>query len=222
MYNIPYFGTALHFKLFTNNELNDLPEILTNMREQYGDIVKMRIGRDYGVYIFDPDYTKTVLQLPYKEFFAYQLDLPEVLTTRTGLPKSLTLMEGKEWKKLRKPAQENILRPAVVASHGPLIEQGTDDFVDILKQKKTVDDLHMTLMNYTTESVAMLCFNRRLGSIDSEESPEIARCITELFTLLQKSQIMPFKTFKYFRTPLYKRFEEVRLRIQRKGIKGTA
>lgn len=75
-----------------NYELNDLPEILTNMREQYGDIVKMRIGRDYVVYIFDPDYTKTVLQLPYKEFFAYQLDLPEVLTKRAGLPKSLTLM----------------------------------------------------------------------------------------------------------------------------------
>lgn len=214
MYNIPYFGTALHFKPFTNYELNDLPEILTNMREQYGDIVKMRIGRDYVVCIFDPDYTKTVLQLPYKEFFAYQLDLFEVVTKRTGIPKSLALMEGKEWMELRKPAQEKMLRPAVVASYGPLIEQVTDDFIDILKQKKTIDDLQMTLSNYTTESVAMLCFNRRLGSIGSEESPEIVRCITEFFTLFQKSLIMPFKTFKYFRTPLYKQAEAVRLHMQ--------
>ncbi|XP_071144222.1 probable cytochrome P450 CYP44 [Mytilus edulis] len=214
MYNIPYFGTALHFKPFTNYELNDLPEILTNMRDQYGDIVKMRIGRNYVVYIFDPDYTKTVLQLPYKEFFAYQLDLLEVLTKRTGLPKSLTLMEGKEWKELRKPAQEKMLRPAVVASYGPLIEQVTDDFIDILKRKKTIDDLQMTLSNYTTESVAMLCFNRRLGSIASEEPAEIVKCVSEVFTLLQKSMIMPFKTFKYFKTPLYKQAEMVRLRIQ--------
>lgn len=214
MYNIPYFGTALHFKPFTNYELNDLPEILTNMREQYGDIVKMRIGRDYVVCIFDPDYTKTVLQLPYKEFFAYQLDLFEVVTKRTGIPKSLALMEGKEWMELRKPAQEKMLRPAVVASYGPLIEQVTDDFIDILKQKKTIDDLQLTLSNYTTESVAMLCFNRRLGNIGSEESPEIVRCITEFFTLVQKSLIMPFKTFKYFRTPLYKQAEAVRLHMQ--------
>ncbi|VDI23470.1 Hypothetical predicted protein [Mytilus galloprovincialis] len=60
--------------------------------------------------------------------------------------------EGKEWKELRKPAQEKMLRPAVVASYGPLIEQVTDDFIDILKRKKTIDDLQMTLSNYTTES----------------------------------------------------------------------
>ncbi|CAG2243237.1 unnamed protein product [Mytilus edulis] len=107
-----------------------------------------------------------------------------------------------------------MLRPAVVASYGPLIEQVTDDFIDILKRKKTIDDLQMTLSNYTTESVAMLCFNRRLGSIASEEPAEIVKCVSEMFTLLQKSMIMPFKTFKYFKTPLYKQAEMVRLRIQ--------
>ncbi|VDI23467.1 Hypothetical predicted protein [Mytilus galloprovincialis] len=122
--------------------------------------------------------------------------------------------EGEEWKELRKPAQEKMLRPAVVASYGPLIEQVTDDFIDILKRKKTIDDLQMTLSNYTTESVAMLCFNRRLGSIASEEPTEIVKCISEFFTLLHKSMIMPFKTFKYFKTPLYKQAEVVRLRIQ--------
>jgi cytochrome P450 len=45
-----------------------------------------------------------------------------------------------------------MLRPAVVASYVPLIEQVTIDFIDMLRTKKTVDDLLKELMNYTTES----------------------------------------------------------------------
>ena len=59
---------------------------------------------------------------------------------------------GKEWADLRKPTQEKMLRPAVVASYVPLIEKVTNDFVDNLKKKKQVDDLLWELNNYTTES----------------------------------------------------------------------
>jgi len=45
-----------------------------------------------------------------------------------------------------------MLRPAVVTSYVPLIEQVTSDFIDMLRTKKTVDDLLKELMNYTTES----------------------------------------------------------------------
>jgi len=56
----------------------------------------------------------------------------------------------------------------------------------------------------------MLCFNKRLGCFDSERTPEIVDHIQQFFATLQISLTMPLKTFKYFRTPLYKQFEKSR------------
>lgn len=65
---------------------------------------------------------------------------------------SLIKRKGKEWESLRKPAQEKMLRPAVVASYAPLIGGVTNDFVRRLRHRGNIDDLLQELMKYTTES----------------------------------------------------------------------
>lgn len=215
IYSIPYLGTAFLFKPFTRYSTSDLLCVLKNMRNKYGDLVKIRIGKNYQVYVFHPDYAKTVFQFPYKIHIKMPLDLIEVFSKRTNSSKSLTLLDGKEWEALRKPAQEKMLRPAIVASYVPLIGDVTNDLVELLRKKDKIDDLQAQLFKYTTESIGMLCFNKRLGYFDSNVTPKIVEYIQEMFAIIQTSFTSVFKTFKYFRTPLYRRFEKTRVEFSK-------
>ncbi|XP_052069156.1 1,25-dihydroxyvitamin D(3) 24-hydroxylase, mitochondrial-like [Mytilus californianus] len=210
LYSVPYIGAALHFKPFTKYSANEINDLLTDLRKKYGDIFKMKFGKDYMVYINHPDDAKTILQAHYELHKRISFDLSETLAEREKVNKGLILLNGKEWADLRKPTQEKMLRPAVVASYVPLIEKVTNDFVDNLKKKKQVDDLLWELNNYTTESVGMLCFNKRLGCLDEgTDSPaEVAVAMRNIFDMLQKSFFMPVKMYLYFKTPFYKRFEQ--------------
>jgi hypothetical protein len=44
-----------------------MPALLCHLRDKYGDIIKLKTGMTSMVYIFHPDYAKTVFQAPYKE-----------------------------------------------------------------------------------------------------------------------------------------------------------
>ena len=46
-----------------------------------------------------------------------------------------------------------MMRPAVVAMYVPLIEQVTNDFVELLRKKGKVDDLLSVMSNYTHKSL---------------------------------------------------------------------
>jgi hypothetical protein len=61
----------------------------------------------------------------------------------------------------------------------------------------------------------MLCFNKRLGCFDRERTQEIVDHLQRMFATLQISITMPIKTFKYFRTPLYKQFEKSRIGLEK-------
>lgn len=108
-----------------------------------------------------------------------------------------------------------MLRPAVVASYIPSIESVTDDFINVLRKKTEVNDLLWELLNYTTESVGMLTLNKRLGCLDTEKNNPavVASIIRNVLDMFQAAMFMPFKSYLYFRTPFYKRFEENMLKF---------
>lgn len=209
LHKIPYVGTALLFKPFTQYDESEVGKMIAAQFKRYGDIIKLRMGRDYWVVLNHPDYAKTVLQANYEQHKRLKLDLPVLIKKRTGRPLGLPSLEGKEWAALRKPAQEKMLRPAVVSNYVPLIEKVTNDFITRLKQKDKIEDLLQELGKYTTESVGMLCFNRKLNSFDDTAEITAASLMSKLFELLQQSLVTPFKTFLYFKTKLYRDYEEV-------------
>lgn len=63
------------------------------------------------------------------------------------------IRNGQEWFNRRKPAQDKMLRPAVVASYVPLIEKVTNDLVEVLRSKRETHDLLQEITNYTIESM---------------------------------------------------------------------
>ena len=66
----------------------------------------------------------------------------------------------------------------------------------------------MSLSIFYATGVGMLSFNKRLGCFDSERTPEIVDHMHHFCKFMQISLTMPIKTFKYFRTPLYKQLEK--------------
>lgn len=69
-----------------------MPALLCHLRDKYGDIVKLKTGMTSMVYIFHPDYAKTVFQASYKEHAKTQMKLPETLFKRNNMPKGLVLL----------------------------------------------------------------------------------------------------------------------------------
>jgi hypothetical protein len=54
----------------------------------------------------------------------------------------------------------------------------------------------------------MLCFNKRLGCMESGVENTAASAIRNGLEILQNTFFMPFKTYLYFRTKLYRQFED--------------
>ncbi|CAC5413945.1 CYP49A [Mytilus coruscus] len=215
LYNIPYLGAALHFKPFSKYQPGDVNIVLDNLKQKYGDIYKIKFGTNNMVIISHPDYAKTVLQANYEQHKKIDFDISTIFHERTKTTKGMVLLIGQEWAERRKPAQEKMLRPAVVASYVPLIESVTDDFINVLRKKTEVNDLLWELLNYTTESVGMLTLNKRLGCLDTEKNNPavVASIIRNVLDMFQAAMFMPFKSYLYFRTPFYKRFEKNMLKF---------
>ncbi|XP_071131339.1 probable cytochrome P450 12a5, mitochondrial [Mytilus edulis] len=215
LYNIPYLGAAFHFKPFSKYQPGDVNIVLDNLKQKYGDIYKIQFGPNKMVILSHPDYAKTVLQAHYEQHEKIGFDISNIFHKRTKTTKGMVLLNGQEWAERRKPAQEKMLRPAVVASYVPLIESVTDDFIKVLRKKTKVDDLLYELLNYTTESVGMLTLNKRLGCLDTKKNTPavVASIIRNVLDMFQEALFMPFKSYLYFRTPFYKRFEENMLKF---------
>ncbi|XP_052061878.1 cytochrome P450 10-like [Mytilus californianus] len=207
LYTVPYLGPALQFKPFSPYTINDITTVIDNLKNKYGDIMRLRMGKDFVVYISHPDLAKTVFQHPYQEHVRVGLDIMEVYHKRTGTKKGLSLLQGEEWLALRRPAQEKMLKPTVVADYVPMIGNVTNDFVKRLRQQYTVTDLLEELFKYTTESVGMLCFNKRLGCLDSSPNTKLIKALEDMLTTMQQSFLLPFPTYKFFRTKMYTEFE---------------
>ena len=59
---------------------------------------------------------------------------------------------GPEWAKLRKPVQDNLLRPKTVTNYVPLIDGVANDFIKNIVGNTEITDLYYEMMLYTSES----------------------------------------------------------------------
>lgn len=59
---------------------------------EYGDIFKMRFGKNHMVYVNHPDYAKTVLQANYEMHNRISLDLTLVAANRLKRPQGMLML----------------------------------------------------------------------------------------------------------------------------------
>ncbi|XP_069112989.1 cytochrome P450 27C1-like isoform X2 [Argopecten irradians] len=208
IYNLPYFGFRLHFKPFSKYDMRLISEKYEAWKNKYGPIVRVRLGKPWGLYLFDPDDIEKVFRSDNKHPERLTLPLLSVYEKRQKIPPSLANANGEDWYAMRGPTQKIMLRPKAVTKYAPKISAIADDFVDSLKNSDRLENLPFKLMEYSAEGVGMLCFNTRLGCITSDNTVTPLMDYTkEYLDHLGNHLYSMIPTYMLYKSKFYKEFE---------------
>ncbi|XP_033754951.1 probable cytochrome P450 49a1 isoform X2 [Pecten maximus] len=209
VYSLPYIGTMLHYKPFNIPAL-DITLLQKRLHEQYGDILRFRAGGGWIVGLFHPDLCREALQLTQPRYpIRFPVWILRKYAERMGLEEGIGTVNGERWETIRKPTQNEILRPTSMTRYAPIINQVADDMVTRLKDQNSIDDTLLTLYNYAIENVGMLCFNTRLGCLEGgKRADDIVKNVAFVFNALEVDLRSSVHWYRYFRTPFYNKFEE--------------
>lgn len=208
VHDIPYIGMAFHFKPFTQYEASDLLGVFRTLHDKYGDIFKIRMGGKHAVFVSHPDYVADLYKQPFKYHERFQVAIQDVFYKRNNITaRGLSILQGEEWIKLRKPVQEKLLKPANITNYVPLVNAVANDFLEKMEGKLEVHDAYHELLKYTSESIGMLTLNRRVGCIDGTCQIDFSSIFDKVFRIFQEAYFMPIQTFRFFRTKMYREFE---------------
>ncbi|XP_061175602.1 probable cytochrome P450 49a1 [Saccostrea echinata] len=206
-YTIPWIGTVLMTRSMGLYPKFKFADFATKLQETFGDLVKTRLKDKWTVFVFHPDIAKEVMDIRMPHPYRPPIDILAAYSSRKNHCQSLATRNGEEWAALRKPTQELITKPAVVADYVHILSDVAEDFVGKYKNGGKVADLRSTLVNYATESVGMLCFNRRLGCLCDVPIIDI-NLLEDMFeAIFIDYNYQGVKLYKYFETPFYKKFE---------------
>lgn len=208
LYDIPYLGMIFHFKPFTDYGQLDMSDVFDSLHRKYGDILKLKMGAEHAIIISHPDYAEQIFRLPYKKHTRVEPPIQEMFYRRNKVvAKGLGILNGPEWENLRKPVQDNLLRPKTVANYMPLIDGVANDFIKNIVGNTEITDLYYEMMLHTSESIGMVTLNKRFGCLNGTSEIEFYSLFDRIFTIYHEAYFMPIQTFRYFRTKQYKEFE---------------
>ncbi|XP_034335699.2 probable cytochrome P450 49a1 [Magallana gigas] len=205
---LPYVGSIFLSKSLDIGADFQLQTFCSRLQKKYGDIVRTRIKDKWAVFIFHPDLAKEVLEIQVKYPYRPPIDIVRVYNDEQKLSQNLATLNGEAWARLRKPTQQLIQRPLAVFAYVDILSKVAEDFVQKYQDGGTFDDLRPVLANYATESVGMLCFNRRFGCLDKKSIIDIT-LLEDMFDAIDKDlRSIVFKPYIYVSTPLYRQFKK--------------
>ncbi|XP_050402572.1 probable cytochrome P450 12a5, mitochondrial isoform X2 [Patella vulgata] len=208
IYNIPKIGGMFLFQPFSKYNLSRFHELTDMLFDKYGPIIRMNLGNGI-VFTSDPQ----DIELIYKSEGKYPkrpgLDLLDLYITRTKKAKTLGVLDGEKWAELRTQVQKKLVRPKSALHYIESQSEVANDLVDKLRSIDP-DDVRELLFLYATESIAVVCFNKRLGILGETVTDKVKEYLenSKIFFTLISTGVVGFPLFKYFETPLYKTFKE--------------
>ncbi|ESO85871.1 hypothetical protein LOTGIDRAFT_235674 [Lottia gigantea] len=206
IYRMPYLGLAFMLKPFTNISQQDFHLLLDQLHDKYGEIVRMKVGNGDWVCTADPHDIERIYKSEGKYPKRFGLLMIEHHFNKTKKEKTIAFLQGPKWAELRQHIQRKLVRPKSALYYIDGQASVSRDFVERLKTTKP-EDVRDLLFSYSTESIGVVCFNKRMGFMDEEMDPEVADYFEnnkQFFTLLNKG-ITGFPFYKYFETPMYKK-----------------
>ncbi|XP_050409155.1 probable cytochrome P450 12a5, mitochondrial [Patella vulgata] len=206
IYSIPKIGPLFLFKPFSKYNVFNIHELLDRLCDKYGSI--MRLG-DALVFTSNPKDIEFVYKNEGKYPVRPGLDILEVYLERTKKEKGLGVLNGEKWAKLRHSIQKVTVRPKSALHY---IESQSGVAQDLIHQLRSIkpEDLREMLFIYATESIAVVCFNKRLGILGEHVTEEVKEYLenSKLFLKLSNHGLIGFPFYKYFETPTYKKFRD--------------
>ncbi|XP_021352739.1 probable cytochrome P450 49a1 isoform X2 [Mizuhopecten yessoensis] len=209
IYALSYIGLRFQFKPFSKYDLRKFSTKMEAWKNQYGPIVRAKVGNRWSLYLFDPDDIEKVFRADQKYPERATLPILSVYEKRQKIPPSLANTNGIEWYTMRAPTQKVMLRPKAVTKYAPKLSKIADDFVLALENKDRLDNLPFKLMEYSAEGVGMLCFNTRLGCItpDNTVTP-LMEYTKDYLDRLGNHFYKAIPSYMFYKTKYYLKFEE--------------
>ncbi|KAK2184690.1 hypothetical protein NP493_256g00022 [Ridgeia piscesae] len=189
---------------------------MTYMRK-YGKIYTEKLGTMNIVHIFDPRDIAAMFRNEGKHPSRGTIaNLELTYLRRNNLLVGFAFIDGPEWTRQRGVIQRLMMHPLAAARFLPMQVPVAQDFVTYIRGKRNaegiVPDLYSDLFKFTMEAIGVVCFNERLGALTETGDPtrdagELSSAIQETFFCFRNC-MFNFPWYKYFRTPMYRRFEK--------------
>ncbi|KAK6170144.1 hypothetical protein SNE40_018610 [Patella caerulea] len=206
IYNLPKIGAMFLFKPFSKYGLESIHEVSDNLNDKYGPIFRFGPG---GVSTSDPKDIEQVYKNEGKYPVRPGLELASIYHERSQKEKGLALLEGEKWAELRQKVQKVTVRPKSALHYIEGQSGVAKDLVLLLKSTKP-EDIRELLFIYAIESIAVVCFNKRLGILGGHVTEDVKNYLENMkvFFNLLDTGLSTFPLFKYYETPMYKKFRD--------------
>ncbi len=171
---LPGIGTL--YKYFPGGGFDQDRMSDTNMKKykQYGPIVKEHLGvKSVMVSLYNIKDIERVVQAegkyPTRPFMEGLAAVSEAMGRDAPQPGAA---HGEKWRKQRSFLQKLLLRPQSVSQYLPAQELVAHDLANIIALKRDengeVPDLSGYLEKYAFDAVGLVCFNKRMGTLDDK------------------------------------------------------
>ncbi|PSN52057.1 putative cytochrome P450 CYP44 [Blattella germanica] len=157
-------------------------EVLGQLYDQYGPVVKQELGNGIVIHVFDPDDIKTV--------YINEGTMPNIAPLQEsallyrklrGLSLGLGNMNGEEWYRLRNSIRQLMLRKQEVSDYLPSVREVANDFVERIKQIRDENGIVRNLADEVGKwsQECVVCFDTRLGSLSGGKGEDRAQEMVE-------------------------------------------
>lgn len=219
IYSIPIVGSAV---LLSKYGFPKAYLVFRELHKKYGRIVRVKMGFQWHVILFDPEFIYTTISHEGK----YPVRIvPPIMTAyakRHGFGKSFSSAQGKDWSNLRGIIQHK-LKPTEISKYIPIQSACTDDLVHWLSmnndEKQDVED---TIRRFVSDATAAVGFNAKMGFLKdkgkNEENEIFLKSTRQMMHMIGES-FYKFPFYLFFKTNFYNRYEEAANYVYRYGFK---
>ncbi|KAK7116462.1 hypothetical protein V1264_002138 [Littorina saxatilis] len=175
---LPFIGPMFLFKPFSPYPVEQYGQAIKNLHGVHGPIFRLRRGKDWMVFFERLEDADIVFRSKDANPYRTPLMLDVVYNKRSKVPiHNLATLNGPEWKRLRSPLNARMNRPRSVTHYLPAQEQVAVDFADRLYSLQGSDPKVLTdvFFCFATESVGVVCFNKRLGFLDENAHTDASK-----------------------------------------------
>ncbi|XP_050410435.1 probable cytochrome P450 12a5, mitochondrial [Patella vulgata] len=227
----PLIGTM--YQYFPGGQLYGMPwyDKLAKLQELYGDVVHEAVpGGLHIVHLYNPDDFLEVFRnegkYPTRDSFFM---LRRFNNKYNDGVHGIITSSGESWQKKRSKIQGKIAKPKSVRTYLPGQNPVADDFITFLRHTRNkediVEDLLSDLYRYATESIAVVCFNKRLGALEINSKPgsEAEQFINSVNDVLMatQSEMGSLPLYNLYDTPMFKQLSKAQSYINEVTIKNA-
>lgn len=216
----PVLGAVMLFKPFTKFTPAAAHQMFENLFQTYGPIVRLQL-RGPTVIVRDIKDVEAVFRNEGTYPVRPSLQLPKQFAKRNNFKEGFNEVQGEQWHKLRAPLSRRLARVNSASYYMQDQNVVADEFRDILAagQNMTPEDMSDVFFRFAAESIGVVCFNTRLGFLDSTisnnpDALDYLRASKDVFRLLHREISGRSIMHALYRNKTYREFETVQLKLK--------